>query len=272
MPGTVQPFTLPPWVMMWLLACGIFAVCKCVVFVRARTAARRAGTALTLGFLFAWPGMDARAFFGSRRVPRPAAGDWLRAVGAAVLGAVLFWKIARVAHGELSSGWIGMLGLIFMLHFGTLDLLAQAWRARGVDAEPLMRRPTHATSLTEFWGRRWNTAFNCLAHDFIFLPLARRFGLRAAMTASFVASGVVHDAIISLPAGACYGLPTLYFSAQAIGVAIERSKSGRRLGLGTGVRGWIFTVAFTAGPAFWLFHPPFVRHIIVPMMKATGAL
>lgn len=263
---------LPSWVAMWLFAGFIFAVCKCIAFARERSRVQRAGRLRALGFLCAWPGMDARAFFETRRVARPAAADWRRAAGAASLGAVLYWLLARRVGGELSAGWTGMLGLIFMLHFGTFDLLALAWRTGGVDAEPLMRQPARATSLAEFWGRRWNTAFNCLARDFVFRPLARRFGIRAAMAASFFISGVIHDAVISIPAGAGYGLPTLYFSVQALGIAIERSKLGRRLGLGAGAGGWLFVAAFTAGPAFWLFHPPFVLRIIVPMMKTTGAL
>src|SRR5208337_3836847 len=88
----------------------------------------------------------------------------------------------------------------------------------------------------------------------------------------FVVSGVIHDAVISLPAGAGYGLPTMYFMIQGAGVMVERSSVGKRLGLRQGARGWIFMAAFTAGPAFWLFHPPFIRRVILPFMQAIHAL
>ena len=39
-----------------------------------------------------------------------------------------------------------------------------------------------------------------------------------------------------------------------------------------GISGRIFTILIAAGPAFWLFHPPFVRNVILPFMKAIGAL
>jgi hypothetical protein len=70
--------------------------------------------------------------------------------------------------------------------------------------------------------------------------------------------------VISLPAGAGYGLPTAYFLLQGIGILLERAFPQ--------MRGRIFTILITAFPAFWLFHPPFVRHVILPFMKAIGAL
>jgi hypothetical protein len=57
-----------------------------------------------------------------------------------------------------------------------------------------------------------------------------------------------------------------------LGIAGERTRLGRRLGLGHGWRGWLFTVIVAAGPAFWLFPPPFVRNIILPMLASIGAL
>ena len=64
---------------------------------------------------------------------------------------------------------------------------------------------------------------------------------------------------------------TGYFVLQGLAVAGERTRQGRRLGLGRGWRGWLFTVLVTAGPAFWLFPPPFVRNVILPMLAVIGA-
>jgi hypothetical protein len=129
-----------------------------------------------------------------------------------------------------------------------------------------------STSLSEFWGKRWNLGFRQLAHDLIFCPLHEGIGPGAAGFVVFVVSGLIHDLVISVPARAGYGLPTIYFVLQGIGVAIERSRVGRRMGLRHGVQGWLFMAAFTAGPAFWLFHPPFVRNVILPFLKAVHAL
>jgi len=82
---------------------------------------------------------------------------------------------------------------------------------------------------------------------------------------------LVHEAVISLPARGGYGLPTGYFLLQGCGVLLERTVAGRRLGSSCGAAGWLFTLAFTAIPAFWLFHPSFVLNVILPMLHAFGA-
>jgi hypothetical protein len=165
-----------------------------------------------------------------------------------------------------------MIGIVLLLHFGLFHLLALAWRRAGVNATPLMCRPLASTSLADFWSGRWNTAFNAVARDLVFRPLAPRLGGTAALIVVFLVSGLVHEAVISLPARAGYGLPTAYFALQAMGVALERSAWGRRLGLGHGIRGWSFVMVCAGLPAFFLFHPPFVRNVILPMLDAIGAM
>ena len=180
------------------------------------------------------------------------------------LGAVVLFGVARFANHSLLTGWIGMIGFVLILHFGLFHLLAIAWRAAGLDAEPIMEAPLSSKSVSEFWGRRWNGAFNRLALDFVFRPLACRRGTRIATLAAFLVSGLIHELVISLPASAGYGLPTAYFLLQGIGILTERALPQ--------IRGQIFTIVIIAVPAFWLFHPPFVRNVILPFMKAIGAL
>jgi D-alanyl-lipoteichoic acid acyltransferase DltB (MBOAT superfamily) len=135
-----------------------------------------------------------------------------------------------------------------------------------------MQAPMRATSLADFWGRRWNLGFRQLTHGLVFWPIRKRFGTAAATLAAFIGSGLVHDLVISCPAGGGYGLPTAYFLFQGIGVLVERSKAGTRVGIGHGFRGWLFTLLCTGGPAFWLFHPPFVRNVILPFFAWIGRL
>jgi hypothetical protein len=133
------------------------------------------------------------------------------------------------ADRGLLVGWIGLLGLIFLLHFGLFHIAALAWQAAGVEAKPIMRGPALATSLNDFWSNRWNLAFRQLAHDLVLFPLRRRLGVGGAGLAAFLASGLTHEMVISLPAGAGYGLPTAYFALQGLGMLFERSRLGRGL-------------------------------------------
>ena len=129
-----------------------------------------------------------------------------------------------------------------------------------------------SASLSSFWSERWNRGFNQLAHDLVFRATYRRVGVGVAILLVFLISGLVHDLVISLPAGAMFGLPTAYFIIQGTGVLIERSRYGRRMGLKGGVKGWVFMCIFTVGPAYWLFHKPFLLNVIHPFLKAIGAL
>lgn len=259
---------------MWALSVAIFAGCKWLTWWPVR---RDASLASSLSYLFAWPGLDAQAFLGIDRRPvinaRPLS-EWLFAAFKTLFGFVLIFAVAgSVAERyPLAAGWVGMAGIVFVLHFGLFHLLACFWRSRAVDARPLMNWPIASTSVSQFWGQRWNTAFRDLAHRFLFRPLTIRFGPRAAIAGGFLFSGIVHDAVISLPAGGGYGLPTLYFALQGMALLLERSRLGKAIGLGGGWRGRLFALVVIVGPASLLFHTPFNERIVRPFLEAMGAL
>lgn len=281
LPISVLPLTtvafrnlLPPWVFMWILSFAIYFSLKWMTFWKARS--RIAHPAWrSVAYLLAWPGMDADAFLDARqRVSPPSFWSWFRATLQTILGAILLWVVAKtIPVGQpLLRGWVGMVGLILLLHFGSFQMVAVLWQSLGVKAEPIMSAPLRSTSLGEFWGRRWNLGFRQLGHELIFRPLYRRLGAGIAGFLVFAVSGLIHDLVISLPARGGYGLPTLYFLLQGAGVSVERSRFGKRLGLGQGVRGWCFMMVFLTVPVFGLFHPWFVLRVILPFMQAIHAL
>ena len=265
---------LPAWGFMWLLAIAIFVGLKWLTWWRTRRLVKHERWR-SIAYLVAWPGMDADSFLDLDEHPhRPSVGAWFSALFETALGAICLWGVARLAPSSngLLRGWLGMLGIILVLHFGSFQLLALFWQSAGVSAAPIMRAPLRSHSLSEFWGKRWNLGFRQLSHDLIFRPLHGVMGVRGAGFLVFVISGLLHDLVISVPAKGGYGLPTLYFVIQGAGVAAERSSVGRRFGLGRGGSGWIFMAVVTAVPAFWLFHRPFVNNVILPFMNAIGAL
>jgi len=265
---------LPAWVFMWALAFTIYFSLKWLTWWRARARVAHSPWR-SAAYLLAWPGMDAEAFLdASQRVPPPPPTTWLWAIFETALGAILLWAVARSVPQEehLLRGWMGMLGLILLLHFGTFQIVSLMWQSLGIKAEPIMSAPLRSTSLGEFWGKRWNLGFRQLAHELIFRRLHRTLGAEVAGFLVFVASGLLHDLVISLPARGGYGLPTLYFLLQGTGMTIEHSRFGKLISLGQGVRGWGFMMVFLLAPVFWLFHPWFVLRVILPFMRAIHAL
>jgi len=276
LPLTVLVFAerLPAWAFMWSLAVSIFLGLKWLSWWKARASTPH-DTWRSAAYLLAWPGMDAESFLDANRiVSLPRIQDWVWATVETGLGAVFFWVVPRnVPHAPpLLQGWIGMLGLVLLLHFGSFRLVALFWQRLGVDAVPIMTSPLRARSLGEFWGRRWNLGFSRLSHDFFVSPFSRRLGPRLAGFLVFAISGLIHDLVISVPARGGYGLPTAYFLIQGAGVSLERSSIGRKMGLRNGVCGRLFMATVVLCPAFWLFHPPFVLRVIIPFMKAMRAL
>jgi hypothetical protein len=264
---------LIPWVWMWAIAVSMFAGSKVLTvfgLVRSGCAAPRRRL---LAYALLWPGMDAHAFCGNTAVPKPAFREWFDALARIVVGTAVTWFGARnalPAH-PLLAGWLGMLGVVLVLHFGFLHLISIIWRRAGIDAEPLMKAPFAATSLSRLWGERWNTAFSVLIHDNVFKPAAALVGPRAALISVFLVSGLLHDVVISVPARGGYGLPTLYFLLQGAALLFERNRTAKRLGLSAGFRGWCFVALMAGVPVFLLFHPVFIRTVILPMLRCIGA-
>jgi Membrane bound O-acyl transferase family len=251
----------PPWAVMWVTCFTMFLVTKAAAV--SRVPGRHRISRL-FAFIFLWVGMDAAEFLSGAKLRSPGGSmNWLPPflrwlAGCALLRASLHLGAAH----PLVAGWLVVLSGILALHFGAFDLLALAWRRIGVHAEPLMDAPWRAGSISEFWGRRWNRSFHRLVVSFVFKPVARRFGPRAAMWAGFAASGVVHDLAISFPARGGWGLPTVYFLIQALGMECERTRRRRRQ---------VPTLLWVLLPAPILFHPRFLGTVMLPFAGAVGA-
>lgn len=257
---------------MWTLAFAIYSGCKWLTW--RRTPIVGVPVWRHAAYLLGWPGLDAPAFLGGFAVDPPLRGEWTRGLRSVLLGLALFFGIARLAArwNLFIAGWIGMAGVALCLHFGLFQILSCWWRRAAIPARPLMSRPVASVSLGEFWGRRWNTAFRDFTSRFLFRPMTRQFGARWGLAGGFVFSGWVHDLVISWPARGGYGGPTLFFAVQGAGILVERSRFGRKIGLGRGARGWLFAMLVLVVPAPCLFHPSFIEVIVIPFMQAMGAL
>lgn len=215
---------------------------------------RRLAFGRAVGYWALWPGMD----------PRPFAVQTKTTV---VFVSLLVWGALKMALGAgLMAVRTGVpavdVVLVFvsiglMVHFGLCDVLAGFWRARGVPVERLFVNPAASRSLGEFWGRRWNLAFHAVARESVFKPIARRWGVVAATLGTFFFSGLLHELLLSVPVGGGYGLPTAYFLLHGLLVLAERRWS---------IQGRVWTLFWVLAPAPMLFHPWFVKAIILPLV------
>jgi alginate O-acetyltransferase complex protein AlgI len=213
---------------------------------------RRLAFGRTLGYWILWPGMDARPF--ARTVPAEGRDGVAWGLGKMAVGAALLATRTGLRPFDVVRVFLGI-GLV--VHFGLCDVLAGFWRARGVGVERLFVNPAASRTLREFWGLRWNRAFHVVAHEFVFRPVVRRWGGGAGILATFLFSGLLHEVLISVPVGAGYGLPTLYFVLHGALVLAERK---------WGLAGRVCTLFWVIAPLPLLFHPWFVRGIIFPLL------
>jgi hypothetical protein len=262
--------TMPAWGFMCAIAFAMYTGGKWLTYWQNRNVKTTIGR--RVGYLLLWPGMDAKAFLTvAKTVTRPPRNEWAITIVKIGLAIVLVWGVARRIPEPLLRGWCGLAALVVLVHFGVFHLCALIWQSAGVDARPLMNSPIKSTSLSEFWGLRWNSAFNRLVYDELFRPLYPLMGTPRATMMVFLASGLIHELVISVPARGGYGLPTIYFLIQGAGLMFERTVAARKFGLRRGIKGWLFTVAITVGPAFWLFNPTFITRVILPFLHVLNA-
>jgi alginate O-acetyltransferase complex protein AlgI len=236
---------------MLLLIGATFALMKVVV-------ARVSGATLSPGqwaAFAAWPGMRPAIF--TRLGQAPSSGAVAILAGGlrnAAAGALLLVIARSVNASAVAATLIALPALSLILHFGLFDIATAFWRWRGVPAEKLFRAPLAARTLGEFWSRRWNLAFSQMLAIAVDRPLRSHLGRGGARMAAFLASGLLHEIAISLPVHAGYGLPTSYFLLQGLFVTLERQPGRPR------------TLACLILPLPLLFHPPFVRGVIWPLI------
>lgn len=231
-----------------------------------------------LCFAVLWPGMRPGIFAAAGRAR--LSGAWSLVGWGCLLGAIgftfaslawLVWHRGRPSLSDpiaciLATGLL-LPGLSLMLHFGIFNVLAGLWRLAGVDARPLFRAPLAARSLGDFWSRRWNLAFSEMTALGIYRPLSGSLGRRTALVASFLASGLLHELAISVPVLAGFGLPLAYFLLHGGLVLAERGLE--RTGRAVTAWGWkahVWVLGWLALPMPILFHPPFLRGVVWPLI------
>jgi Membrane bound O-acyl transferase family len=220
-----------------------------------------------------WYGMQPTQFLRgevtARQAPVPSVSG---IVLNALTGAALLWLAPRLLPAATPwtiRFWIALVGISFLVLFVRLDIVALIFRALGFPVEKVMDCPIAATTLGEFWGRRWNRIVSGMVREVIFFPVARWVGARVALFAVFLYSGLYHEGV-SFMARSGYGRPTLYFLLQYLGVAIENSSPARRLLRSHPWVGRPWTFAVVVLPVGLFLHPGIVDGYLLPMLIEAG--
>lgn len=139
----------------------------------------------------------------------------------------------------------------------------------GCDLELQFNEPYLATSLQDFWGRRWNLMVPAILRPSVYFPLRRitepkmnsnqaRF---LGVFATFIVSGAVHELVFfyftrERPTGEVTWFFVLHGVCAAREGALKRTSLVPRWNL---MVSRLFTVGFVVVTGGWLFFPPLTR-------------
>ncbi|KAL4566888.1 hypothetical protein LXL04_031014 [Taraxacum kok-saghyz] len=159
------------------------------------------------------------------------------------------------------------------------------------EIEPQFNEPYLATSLQDFWGRRWNLMVTSILRPTVYDPireislpvLGKLWSRLPAIFATFVVSGLMHELIYFYltrvpPTWEVTWFFMLHGVCTAVEVAVKKAVNGR-FRLHRAVSGPL-TVAFVAVTGVWLFLPQILRNgvdvkaineysILVNFLKST---
>jgi alginate O-acetyltransferase complex protein AlgI len=260
----------PPGVRMVALIAFALLVMKVIVVVEEQARGMHPlGFGAWLEFAGAWLGMKPRLFTPVERGALSGAGALIRKGAMYVLAGAALVILAKLAWTKVNSRLLASVlllpGLSLLVHFGLCNLVAGAWRGRGIACDALFRAPLLSQSLGEFWARRWNLAFSEMTAIAVYRPVSERWGRPPALMAGFALSGLLHEMAISVPVRAGFGLPLLYFILHGGLVSIERALANA----GRPLEGWVgrtWAFFWLAAPLPLLFHRPFLAGVIWPLV------
>nr|GMD04917.1 acyl-CoA--sterol O-acyltransferase 1-like [Ipomoea batatas] len=137
--------------------------------------------------------------------------------------------------------------------------------------EPPFDDPYLATSLQDFWGRRWNLMVTNILRPAVYDPvraaaawiLPGKWAALPAVVATFLVSGIMHEAVFyNIGRVKPSGEVMCFFLIHGVCLAME-------IGAKKAINGRFWLPGFVSGPlslsfviltSFWLFFPPFLRN------------
>ncbi|KAF2544784.1 hypothetical protein F2Q70_00023525 [Brassica cretica] len=183
-----------------------------------------------------------------------------------------------------------LLALYFVQLYLEIDIVASFFKIAvviflGCDLEPQSNKPYLATSLQDFWGRRWNLMVPAILRAAVYAPMRqvseRRmssgWGLFPGVLAAFIVSGLYHELLFYyLTREVPTWEVTWYFVLQGVCTAAEIALKKKT----TVTQRWqltpavsrLLTVGFVFVTGVWLFAPQLGRTGVLERYKYEEVL
>ncbi|MES2529022.1 MAG: MBOAT family protein [Bdellovibrionota bacterium] len=173
-------------------------------------------------FLFGNPYVSVR----SLRIiaPSPATSPWLSFLLHFTLMVIIIVSIKQFLSpvSYFARILLGVSVYFFTETLGSIGQLVYSWKKENI--YPIHNQPLTSTSLSEFWGRHWNLWVQDWIAD-VGRPFRRKH--KQKIVASFLFSGIFHEAMVNLPhwiaTGESYfGTMLSYFFIQGAGLYLDK--------------------------------------------------
>ena len=175
-----------------------------------------------------WPGMQPRQFVAGAisppGAPLPTFRAFLFDVVATAALFVLATRLLPASTPRTVRIGVGLVGLGFLVG-ARLEVAGLIFRWLGFAVEKAWVWPFAATSLGEFWGRRWNRIVSGFLREVVFVPLARRAGARPALLVVYLYSGLYHEIVSAWRCPVSAARPSI-FRPSSSGSGPSRARSG----------------------------------------------
>ncbi|KAK9150069.1 hypothetical protein Syun_008378 [Stephania yunnanensis] len=167
----------------------------------------------------------------------------------------------------------------FYIYISTELVLAiasvMAWASLGLELEPHFNEPYMATSLQDFWGRRWNLIMSNALRSTVYLPMKKwvssrsafgsRYATIVAVMGTFVVSGLEHELMFYYfgrlrPSWEVTGFFVLQGLVVIVEIVVKKFLLMKGITWRTNrVVSGVLVIGFVMVSAMWLFFPPVLR-------------
>ncbi|CAH8363461.1 unnamed protein product [Eruca vesicaria subsp. sativa] len=145
----------------------------------------------------------------------------------------------------------------------------------GLDLQPQFNEPYLATSLQDFWGRRWNLMVTDILRSSVYNPVRQlcqhfvntEWAMIMGVLATFIASGVVHEVLYvyltrEMPTGEVTWFFVLHGVCTVVEVLVKKKTFVGRLPVRP-IVSRLVTVGFVCLTSGWLFFPQLIRSNVI---------